>query len=151
MASEVRYDLGSELSDLNYLCSHASLACKCSPEMIVTTTNRQGQLWSIDLRASPQVKIRAKTMDNQIVFVRFLTLHFYLKPCVLDMSHDVYDNGQCGENTVWQQEESDKMLMWGALMLRGEPCIRNYLALCIGRLLGGRHGCFQGLCWRSES
>ena len=36
MTSEVKADFKIELSDLNYLCSHASLACKCSPEMIVT-------------------------------------------------------------------------------------------------------------------
>ena len=38
MTSDVKADLKIELSDLNYLCSHASLACKCSPEMIATTT-----------------------------------------------------------------------------------------------------------------
>ena len=36
MASEVQNDLGIELSDLNYLCSHASLACKGFLEMIET-------------------------------------------------------------------------------------------------------------------
>ena len=37
MTSEVKADLKIELSDLNYLCSHASLACKGFLEMIPTT------------------------------------------------------------------------------------------------------------------
>ena len=41
MTSEVKADLKTELSDLNYLCSHASLACKGFPEMIHTTDNGQ--------------------------------------------------------------------------------------------------------------
>ena len=36
MTSEVKADLKIELSDLNYLCSHASLACKGFLEMIET-------------------------------------------------------------------------------------------------------------------
>ena len=36
MTSEVKADLKIELSDLNYLCSHASLACKGFLEMIQT-------------------------------------------------------------------------------------------------------------------
>ena len=36
MTSEVKADLKIELSDLNYLCSHASLACKGFLEMIHT-------------------------------------------------------------------------------------------------------------------
>ena len=36
MTSEVKADLKIELSDLNYLCSNASLACKGFPEMIAT-------------------------------------------------------------------------------------------------------------------
>ena len=39
MTSEVKADLKIELSDLNYLCSHASLACKGFPEMIETDNN----------------------------------------------------------------------------------------------------------------
>ena len=39
-ASEVMNDLGIELSDLNYLCSNASLACIGSLEMIVTADRR---------------------------------------------------------------------------------------------------------------
>ena len=39
MTSEVNADLKIELSDLNYLCSHASLACKGFLEMIATTTS----------------------------------------------------------------------------------------------------------------
>ena len=35
---EVKADLKIEFSDLNYLCCHASLACKGFPEMIPTTT-----------------------------------------------------------------------------------------------------------------
>ena len=54
--SEVKADLKIELSDLNYLHSHASLACKGFFEMIDTTTT-DGQLWSIDLHALPQVKM----------------------------------------------------------------------------------------------
>ena len=40
MTSEVEADLKIELSDLNYLCSHASLACKGLLEMIHTTNVR---------------------------------------------------------------------------------------------------------------
>ena len=36
MTSKVNDDLKIELNDLNYYCSHASLACKCFPEMIQT-------------------------------------------------------------------------------------------------------------------
>ena len=36
MTSEDIYEVRLELSDLNYLCSHASLACKGFPEMIAT-------------------------------------------------------------------------------------------------------------------
>ena len=45
MASEVKYDLRIELSDLNYLCCHAFLASKCFWELIET-----GRLSSLDLR-----------------------------------------------------------------------------------------------------
>ena len=41
MTSEVKADLKIELSDLNYLCSHAYLACKCFPEMIDTDNQQQ--------------------------------------------------------------------------------------------------------------
>ena len=34
MTSEVAYDLRFELCDLNDLCSHTCLDCKCFPEMI---------------------------------------------------------------------------------------------------------------------
>ena len=37
MTSEVKADLKIELSDLNYLCSLASLDCTCFPDMIHTT------------------------------------------------------------------------------------------------------------------
>ena len=37
---EVTYDLTFEVNDLNYLCSHASLACKGFHEMIDTTDGR---------------------------------------------------------------------------------------------------------------
>ena len=58
MTSVVKADLKIELSDLNYLCSHASLACKCFPEMIETdkqqtTTANYDPLTCV---ASPQVK-----------------------------------------------------------------------------------------------
>ena len=41
MTSKVIFDLKIELSALNYLCSHAFLACKCFPEMIDTTETGQ--------------------------------------------------------------------------------------------------------------
>ena len=41
MTSEVKADLKIELSDLNYLCSHPSMAYKCFPEMIETTDTKQ--------------------------------------------------------------------------------------------------------------
>ena len=44
MTSEVKADLKIELSDLKYLCSHASLACKCFLEMIATDGRTDGQL-----------------------------------------------------------------------------------------------------------
>ena len=50
MTSEVTSDLKIELSDLNYLYSYASLACKGCREMI-ETNNKRGQLWSIELRS----------------------------------------------------------------------------------------------------
>ena len=39
MTSEVKADLKIELSDLNYLCCHASLACEGFLEMIHTTND----------------------------------------------------------------------------------------------------------------
>ena len=51
MTSEVKADLKIELSDLNYLWSHASLACKGFLEMIPTDGQQRGQLWSIELRS----------------------------------------------------------------------------------------------------
>ena len=41
MTSEVKADLKIELSDLNYLCSNASLACKGYLEMIHTMINKR--------------------------------------------------------------------------------------------------------------
>ena len=41
MTSEAKADLKIELSDLNYLCSNASLACKGFLEMIDTTDNNK--------------------------------------------------------------------------------------------------------------
>ena len=41
MTSEVKADLIIELSDLNYLCSHASLACKGFLEMIETNDRQR--------------------------------------------------------------------------------------------------------------
>ena len=66
MTSEVKADLIIELSDLNYLCSHASLACKGFLEIIPTDDNN-GQLLSIDLRASPQVK--EKTTGPRLLII----------------------------------------------------------------------------------
>ena len=40
-ASEVIYDLRIEVSDLNYLCCHASLASKCHYFMIVIERRRR--------------------------------------------------------------------------------------------------------------
>ena len=40
-ASEVKFDLKIEVCNLNYLCYHASLACKGFLEMIHTTTTGQ--------------------------------------------------------------------------------------------------------------
>ena len=50
MALEVTSDLRFELSNLNYICYHASLACKGFLEIIQTTTT--GQLSSIDERCT---------------------------------------------------------------------------------------------------
>ena len=50
MTSEVTSEVRFELSGLNYLCSHASLAFKGFPEMIDTDAGR-GQIWSIELRS----------------------------------------------------------------------------------------------------
>ena len=49
MALEVTSDLRFKLSNLNYMCYHASLACKGFLEMIEITT---GQLSSIDERCT---------------------------------------------------------------------------------------------------
>ena len=51
-ASEAASDLTIELSDLNNLCCHASLASKCFHEMIKTDVRQRqrGDLSSIDLR-----------------------------------------------------------------------------------------------------
>ena len=43
MASEVISDIKIELSDLNNLCCHASLASKCLHEMIADVRQRQRQ------------------------------------------------------------------------------------------------------------
>ena len=48
MASEVISDIKIELSDLNNLCCHASLASKCLHEMIADVRTHGGDL-SIDL------------------------------------------------------------------------------------------------------
>ena len=62
MALEVPNDLGIELSDLKNLFSNASLAFQCFPEVIeMQQTTNNGQLWSIDLRALPQVKMREES------------------------------------------------------------------------------------------
>ena len=50
MASEVISEIKIELSDLNNLCCHASLASKCLHEMIKTDVRNVGDLSSIDLR-----------------------------------------------------------------------------------------------------
>ena len=52
MTSEVKADLKIELSDLNSLCSHASLASKGFLGMIHTTDGWTGQLSSIDERCT---------------------------------------------------------------------------------------------------
>ena len=48
MTLEVKADLKIELSDLSYLCSHSSLACKCFPEMIHTTPTDKQQTANYD-------------------------------------------------------------------------------------------------------
>ena len=50
MTSEVKADLKIELSDLNYLCSHASLACKGFPEMIETDGRPIMNITSLETR-----------------------------------------------------------------------------------------------------
>ena len=69
MALEVTSDLRFELSNLNYICYHAFLACKGFLEMIQTTPPMTtGQLSSIDERCT-LVKIdgisRTEIMSKQ--------------------------------------------------------------------------------------
>ena len=68
MASEVKNDLRIKLSDLNYLCSNASLACKFFSEMI-ETQQTDGQLWSIGMRALPQVKNLSLKICGSVVIL----------------------------------------------------------------------------------
>ena len=56
MASEVISDIKIELSDLNNLCCHASLASKCFHEMIKTYGNEE-IYHPLTCVATPQVKI----------------------------------------------------------------------------------------------
>ena len=57
MTSEDASEVIVELSDLNYLCPHASLASKGFLEMIHTTTTTTGQLSFVDERCT-LVKIK---------------------------------------------------------------------------------------------
>ena len=56
MASEVISDIKIELSDLNNLCCHASLASKCLHEMIKTYATQE-IYHPLTCVATPQVKI----------------------------------------------------------------------------------------------
>ena len=86
MTSKVKADLKIELSDINYLWSHASLACKGFLEMIPTTN--KGQLWSIDLRASPQVKTSSNCWSYRVFRIKLdksscrLNDYYFLFCCV---------------------------------------------------------------------
>ena len=51
MASKVTYEIRFELSGLNCLCSHASLACNCFPEMVETTMTNYDPLTCVALLA----------------------------------------------------------------------------------------------------
>ena len=64
--SEVRSDLIIELSDLNYLCSHASLACKCFPEMI--DTDDRTNYDPLTCVASPQVKMTSEFGGGRVLY-----------------------------------------------------------------------------------
>ena len=59
MTSEVTSDLKFELSGLNNPSSSAFLAPKCFSELNVPGGRKKGQISSIDLLASPQVKSQA--------------------------------------------------------------------------------------------
>ena len=63
---EVRFDHEFELSDLNNPCSSAFLAPKCFSELNVPgKKKKEGQISSIDLLASPQVKTEQNNLSLQ--------------------------------------------------------------------------------------
>ena len=57
MASEVISEIKIELSDLNNLCCHASLASKCLHEMIADGNGNEEIYHPLTCVATPQVKI----------------------------------------------------------------------------------------------
>ena len=69
MTSEVKADLKIELSDLNYLCSHPSLASKCFPEMIHTDNGQRANYDPLTCVASQQVK--TKTIRGRLGLGRY--------------------------------------------------------------------------------
>ena len=69
MASEFTSNLEFELSDLNDPCSSAFLAPKCFSELNVPgKKKKEGQISSIDLLASPQVKIAFSNSSDSPMF-----------------------------------------------------------------------------------
>ena len=68
MALEVTSDLGIELSDLNYLCSHVSLASNCHYSLNLPGS----QTPSIDFVSSTEVKISHVARVRQKLLVRFI-------------------------------------------------------------------------------
>ena len=60
MASEVISDIKIELSDLNNLCCHASLASKCLHEMIPNGNGNEEIYHPLTCVATPQVKTVTK-------------------------------------------------------------------------------------------
>ena len=73
MTSEIKVELKIELSGLNYLCSHASLACKGFPEMIDTDN---GQLSSIDFAGLPPARknwifwtLESSEKEGRVLFI----------------------------------------------------------------------------------
>ena len=70
MTLKVKADLKIEHSDLNYLCSHPSLASKCFPEMIDTDGRNGANYDPLTCVASLQVKIVGASLPFKFDFVR---------------------------------------------------------------------------------
>ena len=97
MASEVKYELIIELSDLNYITQMLLW-----PPNATISRSLHERLWSIDLRArtSPQVKINKGAMAPEPSALRFL----YEIPLILTWSQqkDIYrDALKGGPQVVW--------------------------------------------------